>query len=196
LQAAYCNLQIEHWASLQDKDTKTPKFDPPLMSLESTRDFFRKNKMAWEESGMCQQLRDISKSAILPRGIRKIIGLACGSISLCDSLSLSHRSASQHALLLTLLDVLRERDEDMRIACFAQDPVYTSADKAVLIESGIQPLEDAHGILEIDDCSVVFSTAPDIPVKEIVADIARPSLLIWDRVKEVDEKPKVLGVLP
>lgn len=170
---------------LQDKVTKIPKPDP-VTSVESTRDLFKRSKMAWEQSEMCEQLKGILKSAKLPRGIRKIIGLACGSFSIIGHESRNlQRSATQNALLLTLLHALQEGDAT--IACFSQDPVHTSSDRAVLLDSGIQPLDDPHGILEIDDSSVVFSTAPDLPVKEIVADIARPAILIWDRVLEIDK---------
>lgn len=141
---------------------------------------------------MCEQLKGILKSAILPSGIRKLIGLACGSFSIIDyGFRNLQRSATQHALLLTLLHALQEKNKSIEggatIACFSQDPVHTSSDRTVLLESGIQPLDNPHGILEIDDSSVVFSTAPDLPVKEIVADIARPAILIWDRVLEIDK---------
>lgn len=33
----------------------------------------------------------------------------------------------------------------------------------------------------------MFSCAADVPVRQIIADIARPAIIIWDRVKEYFE---------
>ncbi|EAL87725.1 hypothetical protein KXW29_004631 [Aspergillus fumigatus] len=56
----------------------------------------------------------------------------------------------------------------------------------VLEKSDIKVLEDPEGFLEMDDASLVFSCSPNICVKEIVVDIARPLALIWCTVKDKD----------
>jgi hypothetical protein len=97
----------------------------------------------------------------------------------------SCRSAAQYALLLTIQKLLQEADQiHSKIPCYAQDPVYTDPDKIVLKESGIEVVEDPRGSLEMDDDSIVFSCAPNVPVKQIVTDIARRVILIWCRVQE------------
>ncbi|KAF4214640.1 hypothetical protein CNMCM8980_008166 [Aspergillus fumigatiaffinis] len=63
---------------------------------------------------------------------------------------------------------------------------YSNTDRLVLEKSEVKVLEDPGGFLEMDDASLVFSCSPNICVKEIVADIARPSILIWCTVKEED----------
>jgi hypothetical protein len=73
--------------------------------------------------------------------------------------------------------------------CYAQDPDYTEIDKLVLKEHGITTLEDPRGFLEIESSTVVISICADVPVKQIVADIARPAIMIWNRVREVDNEP-------
>lgn len=40
-------------------------------------------------------------------------------------------------------------------------------------------IEDPHGWLEIDERSVVSSVAPNVPVKDIIAETSRPAVVIW-----------------
>lgn len=44
-------------------------------------------------------------------------------------------------------------------------------------------IEDPRGWLEVDEHSILLSIAPNVPVKEIIADIARPAAIIWCRVE-------------
>ncbi|KAF4258525.1 hypothetical protein KXV68_005810 [Aspergillus fumigatus] len=72
------------------------------------------------------------------------------------------------------------------VTCYVQDPGYFKIDRLVLEKSDIKVLEDPEGFLEMDDASLVFSCSPNICVKEIVEDIARPLALIWCTVKDKD----------
>ena len=95
--------------------------------------------------------------------------------------------AYQHALILTMRDILENRpgqssEQAENIQCFAQDPLYTEADDAALGNAGITVLRDPRAFLEVDDQTLVISFAPNVPVRQIIADIARPAIMIWDRV--------------
>jgi hypothetical protein len=67
-----------------------------------------------------------------------------------------------------------------------QDPSYTKVDQAVLSKHGITILGDPKGILEVDDSTAVLSCSPDIPVKQIVSDLANPAIMMVDRVLDHD----------
>ena len=91
---------------------------------------------------------------------------------------------AQHTLALTVRDHLANgygKDAN-DIKCYAQDPIYMAEDKAVLAEAGFTVVNDPRGFLHVDNASVVISVSPDIPVRQIIADIARPAILIWNRV--------------
>lgn len=96
------------------------------------------------------------------------------------------RAAYQHALILTLQDLIGSKVDAEHIACFVQDPEYTEVDKTLLSNHGIATLEDPRGFLRIDEKSVVISCAPSVPVKQIVSELARPAIIIWDRVSDTD----------
>jgi hypothetical protein len=141
---------------------------------------------AWEASKACHRLRSAHESTPLPR-ITKIVAFANSTMAVADTLC--PRSSQQHALILTLREILSRRltTGQPEIRCFAQDPVYGEGDKEVLGRVGIAVLDDPRGFLEVDDETVVLSFCPNIPVRQIVADIARPAVMIWGRVGDEDE---------
>jgi hypothetical protein len=63
--------------------------------------------------------------------------------------------------------------------------MYEDVDREVLGELGMTVLDNPRGFLEVDESTVVFAQAPGVAVRQIVADIARPAVMIWDRVCEI-----------
>ena len=152
----------------------------PTPKLSAYFDNFLKH---WETTEACHQLALLLDTTMPP--ITKIVAFACSNMS--SEEGLDSRSASQHALILSLRRLLQTRTI-RPIECFAQDPIYTSSDKDVLAEHNIKVLNDPRGFLHVDDSSVVLSVSPNMQVRQIITDIARPALLIWDRVHGVEEE--------
>jgi hypothetical protein len=99
------------------------------------------------------------------------------------------RSTAQHILALAIRDILTNNDAENtqnentdQIKCYAQDPAYTLIDELILHEAGFTVLDDPRAFLEVDEASIVIAISPDIPIKQIIADIARPAILIWDKI--------------
>ena len=106
---------------------------------------------------------------------------------------LSRRAAYQHALILTIRTVLLEVDSRhgsdlVPLTCYSQDPRYTPNDKIVLKDHFITVIDDPRGFLEVDESTTVISIAPNIPLKEVIADIARPAMMILDRLPAEGEE--------
>lgn len=155
-------------------------------TLEDTRSSFQAYRKAWEASENFLRLKaSMAATASLP-GITKIIAFACSSISRDDDHT-RHRSATQHALILALRDVLQASQPGVHIKCLAQDPAYSEADAAVLSEAGVKVVDDPQGFLEVDDQSVVLSFSPNVPVRQVITDLARPVVLAWDTVLSEEE---------
>ncbi|KAK2604141.1 hypothetical protein N8I77_007096 [Diaporthe amygdali] len=123
---------------------------------------------------------------ITPDKITKIIAFSLGSISGGEDLD---RSITQHVLVLTIKDVLKKMiaDADVEIRCYVQDPEYSDVDRTALAGAGIEVLDDPQGFLEVDDSSVVLSFDSAVPVRQIVADLARPAIMIWNKVRSEEE---------
>jgi hypothetical protein len=165
------------------------------MSKEETEEFFQTSSQAWEASEPCKQLRSTLRSISTTVNICKIVGFALGSIATNDQSAffalLSSQSAFQHALILTLRDILYRKRAKSRgeISCYVQDPAYTDIDKSVLESSGIDVLDDPEGFLQVDDATLVVSCGPNVPVKQIISDLARPAVMIWNKILDKEREP-------
>ncbi|GFF53100.1 hypothetical protein IFM58399_09484 [Aspergillus lentulus] len=183
LSQAYCSVGIEHWMT---RVGRGPEHEQ-LGNSDSGLEFLDTTLRNWEGSEAWRDIKSTLSSLNLNIKIGKVIGMACGSFTPTLDCRGSRRSAVQHALLLTLKSFLQESNLGTTdVACYVQDPGYSNTDWLVLQRSDIKVLEDPEGFLEMDDASLVFSCSPNICVKEIVADIARPPILIWCTVKEED----------
>ncbi|KAL1902239.1 hypothetical protein Sste5346_001215 [Sporothrix stenoceras] len=91
-------------------------------------------------------------------------------------------SGADDETLATKESTKTKTPQPFTIDCFAQDPAYDAADRAVLAMEGISVLEDPYGFLAVDETTVVISVAPSVPVRQIVTDIARPAAMIWGRI--------------
>ncbi|KAL3480875.1 hypothetical protein BJX99DRAFT_205768 [Aspergillus californicus] len=177
---AYCPLQIHHYATNRNQLKHFFKTVPETERLFST------TLQVWEESEIWAAVKASISCASSASSIRKVIGLGCGPLSYPDDIPhISYNPAFQHALLLSIQQLLQERFNH-EVACAVQDPIYTEVDRSVLESRGVTVLDDPGGFLEVEDSTLVFSCAPNVPVKQIIADIARPAMLIWNTVRSPD----------
>lgn len=174
------------------------------VQLKDTWDDARRN---WTRSGVCNELAVIlGSTACIPRGLKKIVCFGLGNLdesanpSLQDapytSDRLPHRRAmTQHAAALTMAAVLGGRLGTGPLPVLAQNPAYSPMAKRLLADEGIEVV-GGHGSLaftHVDDDTLVFSCNPNIPVKQVVADIARPAAMIWNRVTPAAEEKTEWG---
>jgi hypothetical protein len=184
----FCSLVIQHPSLKFNTKTKEPVNPWPTQPLEKVAETFQKHAQDWRETEVAKKLVQILTTHAATHQITKIAGLALGPIS--HHYEKSPRCYIQHALLLTLRKWLADQEKTEDVVCYAQDPCYRSVDRDVLKEHGVEVIDDPRAWLEIDDESIVFSVSPNVPVKEIVADIARPAIVIWERVGFMDGDQK------
>ena len=111
-----------------------------------------------------------------PCPIQRIVEFGGGS------LFRGHASILQHVLLSQLQDIFSAANPigSPPVRCYAQDPDYTSQDEKVLNKTSIEILDDPRGFLEVGESSVVVGISVNIPLRDIIKDIARPAVIIWD----------------
>jgi hypothetical protein len=180
---AYCNVRIHHYIETRSKHTKEPVITTPSPTLDRIEQLYQEVQDMWEASDTCKRLRLTFESIERP-DIDNIVAFACGSMAYGIEESHTIRAAFQHALVMTLQDILRKKLGHRRSTCHAQDPAYTQVDKAILHRRGIIVVNDPKAFLKIDESSLVVSFAPSIPVKQVVSDLTRPAMMIWDRVSD------------
>ncbi|KAI3328075.1 hypothetical protein HD806DRAFT_484973 [Xylariaceae sp. AK1471] len=85
----------------------------------------------------------------------------------------------EHAAARVIAKAVQEVSSAPAVALLAQDPGYTDVCKKVLAKFDIQVVEGfgAKGFALVDDDSVVLAHHPNFPLREIIADLARPALI-------------------
>lgn len=158
---------------------------------------------SWIRSSACQRLTTILSSAAISKSASQVICFGLGGLELgeCERRALDEATPGdrglhsnntairacmiQHAAALTMATVLgrRFRVDKKPLAILTQDPAYTANDKALLTNKGFQVIEGRGSLAftHVDDNTLVFSCHPDVPVKQIVADIARPAAMVWNK---------------
>ena len=88
-----------------------------------------------------------------------------------------------HAIALTMASVARAAFGIGEVRLLTQDPRYSDETKDLLQEMGFEVVGDhgAGGFAEMDDESLVFSAFANVPVRQIIADLARPAVIICAR---------------
>lgn len=83
----------------------------------------------------------------------------------------------QHSMAPTIAQLCRDNET---VSLFAQDSDHSKATEEVLTSKGfhIVGLHGAGGFAEIDKESIVISYFAAAPVKQIIADLDRPLLII------------------
>ncbi|KAL3462077.1 hypothetical protein BJX64DRAFT_259570 [Aspergillus heterothallicus] len=176
----------------------------PKAPLAETQRAFEISRRKWEESETCAALRvhlaHLAKRMVKP--VRKIVAFGLGTMTGLEDDYHFARAHAQHAAVRTMAEVLGSSTSSMvpkwratngtlssttssgssSIKCYAQDPAYTDVDEEILRSLDITPLEDPKGFLKIDDETLVFSVSPNVPVKQVVADVCWPAAMIWNTV--------------
>ncbi|TRX98428.1 hypothetical protein FHL15_000502 [Xylaria flabelliformis] len=90
-------------------------------------------------------------------------------------------SFMHHAIAWTIADIARAcASTGNTVRLLTQDPNYSAERKETLQKVGWEVVREhgAGGFAELDDESIVFSPFTSAPVKQIIADLARPVAII------------------
>lgn len=162
--------------------------DPSILPAPETRATLQQQKAEWDASAACRDLmvtlQGLADAGRLPH-VDKVVAFACHRPSIAER---AQRVATEHALVLSIRDFFARRDPATTVRCCAQDSLYEDVDREVLAELGMTVLDNPRSFLEVDESTVVYSLAPEVAVRQIVADITRPALMIWDRVCEIQRE--------
>lgn len=161
--------------------------------VANTSSIFEENRLAWNVSHSFQQLRSQLEHTPAVTKVKKIVcfglGDICrrppewmrrGQVSGGDEVETSFVRSKmvQHSIALTLAEICRERSGN-EVQLLAQDPDYTDEAKAIVASHGFLIVGQfgAGGFAEVGDDTMVFSVFVEAPLKQIIADTARPPMI-------------------
>ncbi|RWA04127.1 hypothetical protein EKO27_g10979 [Xylaria grammica] len=149
------------------------EFKHPPTRPEEDFNMYQAIVQQWKTSQHFEQVQDVLASVEIPFAVTKVIGLGLGPLVIKSRVF--ERCAFQHALV----PVLRQKFS-ISSSAYVQDPAYTQRDRNILHSAGLTVLEDPQGLLELDEYSILLTISPNLPIEDIVADICRPGIIIWN----------------
>ncbi|OAA51875.1 hypothetical protein NOR_00468 [Metarhizium rileyi] len=162
----------------------------PGTSQDDVKSAFDRYFRTWEQSEAWTTLEQQIRLHLptLPKTIDKVIGFGLGDLTydaiICgDDDGRKNRSSEQHALMLMLVRLFKEHTGNS-VKCYAQDPMYADTCKGILVEKGVDVVHGNTGFLLVDENSIVLSFSPNIPVRQVIADLPRPAVMACDKISE------------
>ncbi|KAL4960576.1 uncharacterized protein BDV14DRAFT_182296 [Aspergillus stella-maris] len=168
---------------------------------------FDKKDMLWQNSKSCTRLTDLVRPLLGTNTVKKVLCFGLGDFcrsapewlkkqdhSRDENLEVQHVTGCmiQHSMALTIAHLCYGNE---MVPLLAQDPEYTEAAKRILIEKGFKIVgpHGAGGFAEIDEESIVISPWAAAPVKQIIADLGRPKIIITTGFHVFNSKEKPLA---
>ncbi|KAJ5161030.1 hypothetical protein N7492_006422 [Penicillium capsulatum] len=153
---------------------------------------FEEKDLLWQNSKSCKQLTTLVKELLGRNTVKKVLCFGLGDFcrSAPEWLKRQHNSWDenseikhvmgcmiQHSMALTIAQHCRGNET---VPLLAQDPEYTDLAKELLTEKKFKIVGPygAGRFAEIDEESIVISPFAAAPVKQIIADLARPVIII------------------
>lgn len=154
---------------------------------------FDEKHLLWQNSKTCKHLAALVQDVLGTNTVKKILCFGLGDFcrSAPEWLKEQHDSWDensevenvmgcmiQHSMALTIAQLCG--NETTPLPLLAQDPGYTKVAEDILTEKGFKIIgtHGAGGFAEIDEDSIIISPFTAAPVKQIIADLARPVLII------------------
>ncbi|KAI1801463.1 hypothetical protein F4811DRAFT_564000 [Daldinia bambusicola] len=162
--------------------------------IENSRSLFAENKRLWDNSITCDSFKPLIRKLLYGRKISNIVCFGIGDI--CrhppewwrlghgpdwqqTEAALMASRVMQYSMILSVANEIRSITGDA-VRILTQDPEYVDETTEILKENGFEVVGQfgAGGFAEVDEESIVFDAFACAPIKQVVADIARPTLFI------------------
>ncbi|KAK0109552.1 hypothetical protein ONS95_002238 [Cadophora gregata] len=162
---------------------------------------FEDKMLAWNGSASYNLLSSYIDTHIKTRTVAKIVCFGLGDMfrrppdwmrkddaSKAEITRGKDRRIFHHLIALTLAEICRNHGSEA-VQLITQDPDYSNETVKFLERKGFTIFGKfgAEGFAVIDQDSIVFSPFAEAPVKQIIADLARPALIITNGFKTFND---------
>ncbi|RYC61054.1 hypothetical protein CHU98_g5165 [Xylaria longipes] len=170
-------------------------FQGATKTKEEVRATFQGIARAFEASAEAVAITELIRTHLDGCAVDKVIAFGLGRISNIGPGPLS--SFYEHAAARVVWKAVQEVSSAPKVALLVQNPLYTDVCKKVLQESDFDIIEGfgAKGFSLTDDNTVVLGHRPSFPLRQIVADLARPALISM-RAQTTGDRPTQFQELP
>ncbi|KAI0407978.1 hypothetical protein F4802DRAFT_552043 [Xylaria palmicola] len=157
-----------------------PIMDPKLTDM-AIRSFLGRIVQDFEASPEAAAMTDLIRTQLKGSAVDKVMGFGLGIPS--NGCIEPPSQYFQHAAAILVARAVREVSSAPKVDIIVQDPGLRAIDRQVLARFDIQVVHGygAVGFTMIDENTIVLSHDPTFPLREIIADLARPALISMAR---------------
>ncbi|TGJ84220.1 hypothetical protein E0Z10_g4517 [Xylaria hypoxylon] len=144
---------------------------------EETRETFAQVLQAFEASEEAAAIARLIKTNLKGCSVDKVIAFGLGRIGFLRPGP--SQTFYEHAAAKIVAKAAQEVSSSPKVKLLIYDPLYTDVCKTVLEEFGLDIIQGfgAKGFSLVDDNTIVLAHHPNFPLREIIADIAKPLLI-------------------
>lgn len=152
---------------------------------------FDEKHLLWQNSKTCEVLEALVQAVLSTNTVKKVLCFGLGDFcrSAPEWLKKQHDSWDENSEVKNVMGCMIQHSMALTIAqlcsnktlpLLAQDPEYTELAEDILTKKGFKIVgtHGAGGFAEVDEDSIIISPFAAAPVKQIIADLARPVLII------------------
>lgn len=153
---------------------------------------FDEKQLLWQNSKTCKQLTALVQDVLRTKTAKKVLCFGLGEFcrTAPEWLKKQHDSWDENSEVKNVMGCMIQHSMALTIAqlcggnetlpLITQDPEYTEVAEDILTKKGFEIVGTygAGGFAEIDEDSIIISPFPAAPVKQIIADLSRPVLII------------------
>ncbi|KAI0547403.1 hypothetical protein F4679DRAFT_597636 [Xylaria curta] len=152
-------------------------FHGATRSDQETRALFAEITQSFAASDEATAITSLIHAHLSGCTVNKVIALGLGKIG--EVRPGPPQTFYEHAAALVVRRAVQDVSSAPTVSLLVQDPAYTNVCKQILRESDFDIIEGfgAKGFALIDNNTVVLAHHPAFPLREILADIARPALV-------------------
>jgi hypothetical protein len=150
-------------------------------SLEDLQAKYSRIDDTWKGKPAFSDLTSLFGDANVKQKIKKIVCFGLGTMEMPGEMSANN--FLQHAIIKSIADALGGN-----VPVFLQDPAYTGNDTNLVSGLGMTVVNDPKGFLQVDTQTLVVAVHPDIPLRQVIADLAEPAAMIWKDVVPPEEE--------
>ncbi|KAI0485739.1 hypothetical protein F4859DRAFT_511933 [Xylaria cf. heliscus] len=152
-------------------------FHGPNKSEEETRATFERVTRQFEVSQEAAAITSLIHTHLKGCAVNKVIAFGLGCIG--HVRPGPPQTFYEHAAAKVVWRAVKAVSSAPEVSLLVQEPLYTNVCVKVLRDSGFNIIKGfgAMGFAIVDDSTVVLAHHPSFPLREIIADIARPALI-------------------
>ncbi|KAI0192224.1 hypothetical protein EV127DRAFT_426363 [Xylaria flabelliformis] len=153
-------------------------------SEEETRSMFVEVTQTFNTSDEAAAITNLIHTHLSGCTVNKVIAFGLGRIG--HVWRGPPKTFYEHAAALVVRRAVQDVSSAPKVSLLIQDPLYTNVCKKVLQEHDFDVIEGfgAKGFALVDDDTVVLAHHPAFPLRELIADIARPALISMMMVED------------